>query len=185
MSDVAQCAKWWVYRFIISQDKENVRDFSMYPIVFQSWLDVSKDAEGDAIYGFYGMYPTNIQNNLHAMNEWNWYHCPWYMEFQGWTTPFDQNEKVAYQKHQITQTPKAYFNDVKLGPKTDNNIEEKFVGKIDAIDFIKFAIMDRSWENKVKPKQPSDLVVTGGSKKGIVFHYFCLFFGIFLQAVTA
>lgn len=91
--------KEMVYCFIVSQDKENIIDFPMYLVVFRPWIEASKDDEGNAIYGFYDMYPTDFQNNPCAMNEWEQLYYPWYMEVEGWTTPFDQNKKVGYQKN--------------------------------------------------------------------------------------
>lgn len=42
----------------------------------------------------------------------------------------------------------SYFNDAKLGPKTDSEVKEKAVDEIDIVAFIKNAVIDFSRAKK-------------------------------------
>lgn len=88
------------------------------------------------------------------------------MEVKGWTTPFDQNEKVVDQKNQAEQTLELYFNDANLGPKMEANGKGKGFEEIEAATFVESAIIDHSKARKIKADKLGDSAATGISKKG-------------------
>lgn len=78
---------------------------------------MTHDEEGKIKYGAFCMYPIDVVCMPQDISEWEFYHCPWYLECENWSTALDNFEQNVFTKINTGSDPSTHFFETKLGPK--------------------------------------------------------------------
>lgn len=93
------------------EGSDGSRFFWAYPPAFQKWASLESTE--------YSMYPAEGKYPPRELSDWEWIHCPWYLDTHKWDSPFDEMEKDAFQKLLKSQVPAKMLFEMKQGLLTE------------------------------------------------------------------
>ena len=131
-------AKRLVYRFIVYQESLDNGYFWMYPSFLSSWSAMTQTATG-TVYGEFSMYPAEGADPPRPLEKWEIVHCPWYLDSNKWSVPFNASEKMHLQNIGKGGNPfdllsESKFQDVVLQTEHLVEVEKAFDTVVVAVD---------------------------------------------------